>query len=108
MKNLIIGLAGSLRSKLDPVKTEKMIWEIENREMLNYIIEKLSRDQAFSNTDLCLISSMYGVKEYGVKERKIQFKILNLRQLVSNTGRIRQQKCLKNLLKTKKPQIFTS
>jgi len=58
----IIGLACSLRSKIDEKWVEKVCKEeIKTDQDLHNLIEILGRDKVISNSDACLIAAMYGV-----------------------------------------------
>ncbi|RLB10245.1 MAG: hypothetical protein DRG39_06715 [Deltaproteobacteria bacterium] len=103
MSDFILGIGGSLRSKLRPQEVEAIVSNIKNREMLNYLVEKLSRDQKLSNSDLCLIIALYGVKEKG-----LNFRAVNLKKIFREGGKVKGISQFKKLLEDAKGLIISS
>ena len=69
----ILGIAGSPRSKIRSEFTQ-VIDNIMDDIALNTIVENMGRDQKLSNTDICLVAALSGVKKYGFDIELVRLK----------------------------------
>ena len=66
MKELrILGIAASIRNRGNTGELKEAILNINCKEDLEYLIEKLSRSKRISNSEACLIASLYGAVKEG-------------------------------------------
>jgi len=100
--NMILGIVGSPRSKCDGTRLKEIILQIKDEHMLNVAIEKMGRDQTLSNTEICLMASLFNVQRYG-----LDFEILNLKKHVKGNSIINSNK-LEKLVNLAKGIIITS
>jgi multimeric flavodoxin WrbA len=90
----IVGVAASLRSRCNEDKMRDAILNCKDRSDLDYIIEKMSFNKMLSNSEACLLASLFGVqRENG------NFEIIRL-------NRFFQNKYPSNIAKDKKLKLL--
>jgi multimeric flavodoxin WrbA len=75
----IVGVGSSLRGRCNEETMFRIIDNCRDRSCLNYEIEKLSFNKLISNSDGCLLASLFGATQKGCEIRAI-----NLRSFFSN------------------------
>ncbi len=85
--NNVLGVVGSPRSKCNERQLKETILQIKDEHMLNMAIEKMARDQSLSNTEICLMASLFSVKSSG-----LDFEILNLKNYFNGSSFVKSNR----------------
>lgn len=83
----ILGVTGTPRSKDSGQGIKRIVSDVKDEYILNEVIEKLARDQALSNSEICLMAALFGVKKAG-----LDFDAVNLKDYVEGPSIINADK----------------